>query len=72
MCALHPPCNVGKWHRDREPKVDVKELLEFEVSGAEEDLIPCVGYLVLNSVSIEGWVIHLYVYGFIDGPVEVL
>ena len=61
---------MPKWHRG--PKVDIKKVLEFEVWGAEQDLIIYLQQLVLSNVSTEGWIIKLYVYGLFDGSGEVV
>ena len=69
-CAPHLLCAVGKSHG--EPKVGVRELLEFEVWGVEQGLLPYLQQMVLFNVSVEELIINPYVYGLLDGPGKVM
>ena len=60
VCSPYTPSTYSVSSGCKGPRVDIGELLEFEVWGVDQDLIPCV--------SIEGWVNNPYVYGLLDCP----
>ena len=66
---------MGKWHR--ESRVDVRELLVFEVWSAEQDSSHmCDSWYypiyLLSDISLTFYMTYVYVYGIFDGPGKVI
>ena len=50
----------------------LKDPLELDIKGVEQDLIPCMGQLKLPKVPDEGWIIDPNIHDILDGTCYVV
>ena len=73
MCSpLHPFATGGVWAKHSGQLGWASDLLELEVRGFKQAIIPYMGQQDLGSVSSEGLIIDPDVHGLLDGPCDVV